>query len=133
MDLERALPDLYVEAPDGQVKEAILDDVVTTPGCLTTTPIDVTIRCTHAARNGQGLSTAAHEPAAAAKDGKHEKLMRYGPSVLPLAFEMYGRVGYKAHQGLCQLAASLASTSLFSASGTAGIWLPSCAETLSEH
>eukprot|EP00973_Karenia_brevis_P007223 980341-Karenia_brevis.AAC.1 len=47
VDIERALPYLYTEQPDGKVVEAVLDVVVTSPGCFATTPLDVTIRCPH--------------------------------------------------------------------------------------
>eukprot|EP00973_Karenia_brevis_P029370 4050513-Karenia_brevis.AAC.1 len=89
-DLERALPYLYRMEPDGRVKEAILDVVVTSPGCLQTIPVDVTIRCPHGLKDCNGRPLAAYRPSTAAAEGEQDKLLRYDESVMPLAFETYG-------------------------------------------
>ena len=93
-DLDRAGPYLYTEQPDGRIVEAILDAVVITQGCFTSTPLDVTIRCLRSFRTRGSHADAAWQPATAARDGETEKLSRYGPSVAPMALETYGRMGY---------------------------------------
>eukprot|EP00973_Karenia_brevis_P087450 12125089-Karenia_brevis.AAC.1 len=110
VDLERAVPSLYRFEPDGKVREAILDAVVITPGCLSCTMLDVTIRCPHSVRNGGGGASPDTEPAVASRDGETEKLLRYGPTVTPLSLETYGRMGARSMQGLRRLADSVATT-----------------------
>ena len=101
VDTERAIPQPYRVAPDGVVKEAILDVVVISPGCLQTYPVDVTIRCPH------GLESASSRPAVAAKDGELEKCSRYDASVTPISLETYGRLGVASMAGLRQLALAM--------------------------
>ena len=93
VDLERAIPALYRVDSDGKVTEAILDAVVITPGCSSSLPLDVTIRCPHAKRTA---AKAAVVPSAAAGQGENDKHTRYGSSVLPVALETYGRMGRKS-------------------------------------
>ena len=111
-DLERAVPSLYRVDPDGKVKEAILDVYITTPGCLRTELVDVTVRCPHSIRADHGVGTAATTPSAAARDGELGKLLRYGPEVMPLALETYGRMGRASMDRLRELAATLSSVSV---------------------
>jgi len=94
------------------VKAAILDVFVTTPGCVRTELVDVTVRCPHSIRLDHGTSTAATLPSAAARDGELGKLLRYGPQVMPLAFETYGRLGRQSADRLKQLVATVSSTSV---------------------
>ena len=86
-DLERAMPYLYRLQPDGKVKEAILDVVVSSAGCLQTMPFDVTIRCPRGLKDYHGTPFTAIRPAEAARDGEQEKSLRYDDPVIPLAFE----------------------------------------------
>eukprot|EP00973_Karenia_brevis_P002612 355723-Karenia_brevis.AAC.1 len=83
VDSERAVPCLYRIAEDGTLTEAILDVVMSLPGGLMSVYYDVTIRCPHSVRNGQGHRTAALQPGIAAADGELEKLTRYGRQVQP--------------------------------------------------
>eukprot|EP00973_Karenia_brevis_P071865 9986860-Karenia_brevis.AAC.1 len=98
VDLERALPYLYRQEPDGKVTEAILDVVTIIPGCLGAMPCDVRIRCPH------DVDLAAHRPAVAAKEGEVDKACRYDATVTPLSLETYGRVGVASMDGLRRLA-----------------------------
>ena len=114
VDLERALPYLYVVSPGGIVTKAILDVVVSIPGCISTVPIDVTIRCPHAVRNATGISTAAVLPAVAAREGELERLSRYDDTVVPLSLETYGRLGPNSETRMRQLTATIASSDVMS-------------------
>jgi len=93
VDLERAMPALYRMDSEGKVTEAILDAVIIPPGCPSSTPVDVTIRCPHAQRTNKRASVV---PSIAADEGESDKFNRYGRSVLPLALETYGRMGHKS-------------------------------------
>jgi hypothetical protein len=106
IDLERAIPALYRIDTEGKVTEAILDVVVITPGCSSSTPLDVTIRCPHAQRYNNDAATmkASVTPSVAARDGEKDKHARYGSSVLPIALETYGRMGEKSLEAVNQLA-----------------------------
>ena len=100
VDLERAIPALYRMDAGGKVTEAILDAVIIPPGCPSSTLVNVTIRCPHAQRTN---SKASVTPSIAAAEGERDKLNRYGRSVLPLAFETYGRLGQKSLQTVSTL------------------------------
>ena len=105
-DLERALPCLYRVAPDGAVKEAVLDFAVTSPGCFQISSLDVTIRCQH------GVGHAQCQPAVAAEDSELEKTSRHNKSLAPIPLETYGRMGVASMAGLRQLALSLNPVSM---------------------
>ena len=52
----------------------------------------------HSSIEGVGLYSVAHDlaassPGVAAADGEMEKMQRYGPAVIPVAIESYGRMG----------------------------------------
>ena len=114
VDLERAIPSLYRIDTEGKVTEAILDAVVITPGCSSSTPLDVTIRCPHAQRyNNEAATTmkASVTPSVAAREGENDKHARYGPSVLPVALETYGRMGRTSLQAVNQLANQVVAAS----------------------
>ena len=96
VDIERAVPSLYRVGSDGVVTEAILDVVLSFPGSLTQTSLDVTIRCRHSLRYNKSANVAG----TAASDGEMEKFERYGQGVLPIAFETYGRLGSTGQRGL---------------------------------
>ncbi len=108
-DLERAVSSLYRTDSRGRVLEAILDVVVIPPGCLSYLPIDVTIRCPHSDR----YSGSANKVAVAAADGEGEKLSRYGPTVMPISLETYGRMGPSSIAGVRQLAGVLSTSAGF--------------------
>lgn len=99
VDIERACPELYQrldetgargnQVPATRWKEAILDVVAKFPGGNTQYKLDVTLRSAYAESYGTthtcvGLAAAA---------GERHKLDRYGPTVLPIAFETLGRMG----------------------------------------
>ena len=102
-DVERACPQLYEEDEHGVLREAILDVVYHTPGGLIQRMIDVTVRCPHARRYTNAASIAA----VAACAGENDKRDRYGESVLTVAFESYGRLGYGGIQNLYTVAGDL--------------------------
>jgi len=92
--------------------EAILDVVMSLPGGLSSSYLDVSVRCPHSVRNSQGARVAATTTAVAASDGEMEKLTRYGSEVYPLSFETYGRLcdhSQKCLRHLAHLAASMSS------------------------
>ena len=95
-DLERAVPHLYRVDSSGAVTEAILDVSLSVPGGFCQTYFDVTVRCPHSVRNEQGNRAAAQKVAVAASDGELEKVTRYGRSVVPVAMETYGRMGFRS-------------------------------------
>ena len=111
VDLERPIPALYRIDTEGKVTEAILDAVVITPGCFSTVPVDVTIRCPHAQRTA---TRASATPSVAAGQGEEDKHNRYGSSVLPLALETYGRMGRTSLQSVHQLANQVVAASVAS-------------------
>ena len=102
VDIERACPDLLRLAEGsgsgrsqrhaGQVREAIMDIVVTFPGSLRQHRVDVTIHSPFA----ESCARADRVAGAAASAAESAKQSRYGPSVLPVAFETCGRLGYKS-------------------------------------
>ena len=63
--------------------------------------------------NSQGQATAAFEPGVAARDGELEKQWRYDSSVVPIAFETYGRLGTTSCSRLWDVITNIASTSFF--------------------
>ena len=81
-------------------KEVIPDLVAALPGQVCPAWVDVALPCPHAARYPVAHSRPGHA-AAVAEQSKHD---RYGDSVLPVAFETYGRIGYKSRQSLEVLA-----------------------------
>ena len=100
VDLERTVVELAKRDQAGNIKEAILDLVVTFPGAVQQQFIDVTIRCPHADRDEH----AADSPGEAASGAAREKVERYGTSVLPVAMETYGRLAVESHRSLEHLA-----------------------------
>ena len=105
VDLERTVVELARYDPDGKVTEAILDLYVTFPGSTQPFYIDVTIRCPHAAR----YQKARRIPAYAASLGVQQKEARYGPKVIAVALETYGRIAPESLQGLEWIAARAGS------------------------
>ncbi len=86
---------------DGTLKEAVLDLYVLWPGSVTPYYIDVTIRCPHA---GRYLATST-TPGYAARQGVAQKEARYGPQVITIAIETYGRIAEQSVGNLEYLAA----------------------------
>ncbi len=87
IDLERTAIELAQLQEDGSLREAVLDLYVLFPGSTTPYYIDVTIRCPHAGRYLASSSTPGH----AAAPGASQKAARYGPQVITIAIETYGR------------------------------------------
>ena len=82
VDMERAIPQLYMLEADGtRITEAILDVVSSHPGGLCKFMVDVTIRAPHAAR----YEKADHIPGVAASAGESDKLEGHGLFVLPIS------------------------------------------------
>ena len=106
VDLERVVPELAdVNSRDAAHHDAIMDAVAFWPGGMATSWIDVSIRCPHGARY-----TCAHKQAGhAAGKAAEEKFERYGPQVLPLTLESYGRLGATGRRTLEALALLAAS------------------------
>ena len=88
-----------VQCP-GDVPDAIMDLVVAFPGSLAQVWVDVSIRCPHAER----YTRADRAAGAAADRAAEEKRERYGPLVMPLVFESYGRLGSAGRRTLEVLA-----------------------------
>ena len=105
VDLERTVLELARRDEAGNLKEAILDLVVTFPGTFQQHYVDVTIRCPHAAR----YEHAAVAPGEAASAAAREKHVRYGSDVLPIAVETYGRLASESHRALEHLASHAAA------------------------
>ena len=103
VDMERVVPELIDKRPQtpAEKRDAVLDLVVSFPGAFAQSWVDVSIRCPHAKRYGR----ADHVPGEAAAKAADEKHERYGPFVLPLAFESYGRLGSAGRRTLEILAA----------------------------
>ena len=103
VDMERVVPELIDRRPQTpeDKRDAVLDLVVSFPGAFMQCWIDVSIRCPLAERYGRADQVPG-EAAAKAAEEKHE---RYGPYVLPLAFETYGRLGSAVRRTLEILAA----------------------------
>ena len=87
-------------AADAAARDAVLDLVVSFPGSFEQRWLDVSIRCPLATRYSQAPSV----PGSAASSGAEDKLARYGPKVLPLVFESFGRLGTEGKQSLQLLA-----------------------------
>ena len=87
VDLERTVVELAQYDADGRVTEAILDLYVLFPGYVAHFYLDVTIRCSHAARCG----LAWRSPGYAATMAVRRKEARYGSGVIAVAMETYGR------------------------------------------
>ena len=101
VDLERACPDLYQVRENGHITEAILDVVYHLPGGPRQRKIDVTIRCPFAQRYADTSTVGG----VAAACGVSDKLARYGPSVLCLSFETFGRMSAESMTCLRDMAA----------------------------
>lgn len=87
---------LYDFKADAKIKESILDVVAVFPGSTHQYRVDVTILSPF-----QRACDASHILAAqAAALGKHANLCRYGPTVLSLSFETFGRLGNKSMEAL---------------------------------
>ena len=80
----------------GTVREAILDIVATFPGSMRQHRIDVTIHSPFVA----SCHNADRKVASAATAAESAKKTRYGASVLPVAFETCGRLGFKSIESL---------------------------------
>ena len=107
IDKERAVAELAVIDEQGNIKEAIVDSVVTFPGSAQPLYVDVTIRCPHALRYGHAFDCPGGATSAAAK----EKRERYGEDVLPIALETYGRMSEEGRRAL-ECLATHAGTSM---------------------
>ena len=79
-----------------------MDVAIWFPGSTWWAGIDVTVRYPGASR----YTTAGEVPGAAARRAEQEKHKRYGDCVLPLAYELGGRLGEEGHEALAQLAAT---------------------------
>ena len=101
VDLERAIPALYKCADNGTVTEAILDVVYSFPRGPVTRHLDVTVRCPFAS----AYKKAHANLAVAVQGGEDAKAWRYGPSVIPVAFESFGRLGRDSTSKLEDMAA----------------------------
>ena len=86
--------------PEGTINEAIMDLYVVFPGHITPHYIDVSIRCPHATR----CTVAWRCPGTAANAAIRDKAARYGPKVITVALETYGRLAEKSCEGLAALA-----------------------------
>ena len=116
VDLERAVPAMAVEKPDGKVTDAILDVTCWFPGRIEWFALDVTIRFPGSKR----YVGAARKAGEAASVGEREKVRRYGQDVLPLAFETGGRLGAASMRSLQTLALAAQASSI-GASTTRGL------------
>ena len=99
-DLEAYIPELYRRATaDAPEKLAIMDAVVSWPGCWERCLVDVSARSAHAARY-----TNTHiKPGVAAQSGEKLKADRYGDAVMPLVMETLGRLGADSADSLRRL------------------------------
>ena len=101
VDLERVMPEMMTaSAVDVANRDAILDLVVVFLFLFEQRWLDVTIRCPLANRYPMAQSV----PGSAASKGSEEKFTRYGPCVLHLVFESFGRLGTEGKQSLKLLA-----------------------------
>ena len=101
VDLERVIPELADRrARSGQQRDAVMDLAITFPASLAQLWVDVSIRCPSAARYVKADRVAGTAAAVAAEE-KHD---RYGPYVLPLPFESFGRLGTAGRRTLEVLA-----------------------------
>ena len=99
----KPVPQLYTVEPDGsKVTEAILDVVSSHPGGLHKSMLDITIRAPHAERYHRTDAIAG----VACTAGENDKLERYGPTVMPVSFAPYGRLGPESCKSLRTLALS---------------------------
>ena len=105
IDMERTVVELAHFAEDGAVSEAILDIWVQFPGHPAPVYLDVTIRCPQAQR----YTTAYKMPGAAASFAVKQKEIRYGPKVLTISLETYGRVASETGANLESLACTAGS------------------------
>ena len=97
VDLERVVPELYVETEEG-ISERFMDVYAVWPGSGRRFLIDATVRsafATHLRHVDTVLGVAA-------RNGELDKLRHYGPTVTALAMEPLGRMGA---DGLALLAA----------------------------
>ena len=120
VDLERAMPDMAQQRPDGSIEEAIMDLTCWFPGCAEWHGVDVTVRYPGAVWY---YGAADHAGKASAK-AEAEKIKRYGQDVLPLAYETGGRLGTQSMQSLRKLAAQAAATDrgILTAAGLENRW-----------
>ena len=100
IDLERTVVELAHFAEDGAVSEAVLDLWVAFPGHTSPLYLDVTIRCPLAQR----YTTAWKTPGAAATYAVRQKEARYGPKVITIALESYGRIAVETAAALESIA-----------------------------
>ena len=88
VDLERAIPELYVQTEDG-VSERFMDVYAVWPGSGRRFLIDATVRSAFATH----LRHVDTVPGIAARQGELDKHAHYGPMVTALAMEPLGRMG----------------------------------------
>ena len=100
VDIERHEPMLYTWERDKhegwRIKEAIMDVTTDFPGNYSAHLIDVSVRTPHST----GTTGTDHHAGTAVEDGEADKYQRYGKEVLPLVFEVYGRLGPESIQTL---------------------------------
>ena len=101
MDYELHVPHMYTWDPDKHVyTEAILDVVGVWPGDSAMRCYDVTIASPHSKR----VNNPWRRPGVAARAGESRKALRYGDTVHPLSFEVYGRLGPRSLACLAETA-----------------------------
>ena len=105
VDIERAVPEMAIHRKDGSIEEAILDVTCWWPGSVQWFVFDVTVRFAGATR----YFGADHTLGAAAARGAREKHARYGKDVLPLAYEVGGRLGQEGIDALQRVAEAATS------------------------
>ena len=128
VDLERVVPELSGRARPNANSEpiAIVDLYVTVPGRPERFLVDVTVRSPHAAR----YVDAATRCGTAAAAGAKEKRDLYGPQVLPLPFESYGRLGEAGRETLSSLTAAVAGLRWANHSRLPHSWRACCERAL---
>ena len=129
VDLERIVPELSGRAQGSRESaDAILDLYVTFPGVPERFLVDVTVRSPHAARFPDAATRIGQPSAAGAK----EKFDLYGPAVLPLAFESYGRIGAAGLRTIATLAVAAASSAFSPATSSRfqHLWRAACERAL---
>ena len=104
VSIERVIPELYVRKPTGDIAEALMDLVTSWPGAGIQERIDVSVRSpfNSSFHKATGWLTAAKAGVAAAQ-GERDKHRRYGASVAPLVFEVFGRLGDEGQALLARL------------------------------
>lgn len=129
VDLERVVPEMSGRARQNTRADptAIMDLYVTVPGRPERFLIDVTVRSPHAAR----YEDAARRCGQAAASGAKEKRDLYGPEVMPLPFESYGRLGEAGYETLSSLASAVAGLRWADHSRLTLSWRAACERALS--